>query len=74
MKKLLMTAGILLLIACVLFICIAVLHLLGYRHALDGSPVFYDRMHRRAILFSVIAAVLAVGGAVCVLLYFKRGS
>ena len=72
MKKLLSVAGIVLLVLCCLSFLAAALYLMGYRSALDGSPAFYERMHRRMLLFAAIGAVLAVGGVGCLVLYFKR--
>lgn len=72
MKKPLLIAGILLLIACVICLAVAALHLAVYRHAMDGSPALYERAHLRMILFAVIGIVLGLLGAGSLLLYFKK--
>lgn len=72
MKKFLLIAGILLLIACVLALAFAALQFMAYRHALDGSPAFYDRLHLRMWIFFAIGIVLAILGAVCMVLHFKK--
>lgn len=71
MKKLLLIAGIVLLIACVLCLSAGVLHLSVYRHAQDGSAEFYSRTHRRMVVFFAVGAVLAAAGAFCIIRYLK---
>ena len=71
MKKLLLIAGIIVLIACALSLAFAVLNLFGYHHVLDGSPELYDRLHQRMTAFFIAGAVLAAVGTVCIILHFK---
>ena len=71
MKKLLLIAGIIVLIACALAFAFAMLNLFGYYHVLDGSPELYTRLQQRMILFFVMGAVLAAVGTVCIILHFK---
>ena len=72
MKKFLLIAGIGLLIACVLALAFSALQMTAYRHALDGSPAFYDRLHLRMWIFFAIGIFLAALGAVCMFLHFKK--
>ena len=71
MKKLLLIAGVAIIIACVLSLLFAGLNLYGYYHALDGSPDFYARLHRRAVVFGGVGVVLAALGTACVVIYSK---
>lgn len=71
MKKLLLIAGIIVLIACALSLAFAMLNLFGYYHVLDGSPELYNRLHQRMIVFFIVGAVLAAVGTVCIILHFK---
>lgn len=71
MKNLLLIAGVAMIIACVLSLTFAGLNLYGYYHALDGSPEFYDRLHRRAIVFGGAGIFLAIAGTVCVVIRSK---
>ena len=72
MKKFYLIAGVGLLIACVPALAFSALQLAAYRHALDGSPAFYDKLHLRMWLFFAIGIVLAALGAVCMILHFKK--
>ena len=65
MKKMLLTVGIILIIACVLSLLYAALNLFVYYHALDGSAELYSRLHQRMITFGIIGIVLAVFGTLC---------
>ena len=71
MKKLILIAGVAIVIVCVLFLLFAGLNLYGYYHALDGSSDFYARLHRRAIVFGGAGIVLAALGAACIAIYAK---
>ena len=71
MKKNLLIAGIVILIAGILSLSLAALFLFTYRNTLDGSPGFYNRLHQRTVVFFVIGAVLAVAGIVCITIRFK---
>ena len=72
MKKMLLIAGIILIIAGVLSLLYAALNLFGYYHVLDGSAELYSRMYRRMITFGLIGIVLAVLGAVCFFIRLKK--
>ena len=67
MKKPLWIVGIVIIIACVVFLLISAWHLYAYHHVLDGSPALYDRLHQRTIAFFVAGIILAVIGAVCMI-------
>ena len=68
----LLIAGIILIIACVLSLLYAALNLYVYYHALDGSAELYSRLHQRTIVFGLIGIVLAVLGAVCFIIRLKK--
>ena len=67
MKKMLWIVGIVMIAAAVVFILLAVLHLVGYYNVLDGSAELYDRLHARMICFYAVGGVLAAVGAVCLI-------
>ncbi|MBQ7595791.1 MAG: hypothetical protein IJU45_03905 [Clostridia bacterium] len=71
MKKLLLIAGIVLILAGILSLLFALLNLAGYNNVLDGSADLYSRMHQRMIIFFVIGIVITAIGAVCVTAHFK---
>jgi len=72
MKKMLLIAGITLIIASVLSLLYAALNLFGYYHVLDGSADLYSSLHRRMITFGLIGIVLAVLGTVCFIIRLKK--
>ena len=72
MKKMLLIAGITLIIASVLSLLYAALNLFGYYHVLDGSADLYSSLHRRMITFCLIGIVLAVLGTVCFIIRLKK--
>ena len=72
MKKLLLVAGIVSVIACVLSLLIAALGWFGYYNVLDGSADMYVSLHRRMIVGLILAVVFAAMAAVCFLLRAKR--
>ena len=63
LKKLLLIAGIVIIIACVICLALAALNYFAYHRVLDGSPELYDRLHRRMIVFLALGFVLAIPGA-----------
>ncbi len=71
MKKLLLAAGIICIIACVLSLSFASLNLFGYYHLLDGSADLYVSMHQRMKLFSAIGIAFAAAGAACLIIRAK---
>ena len=72
MKKMLLIAGIILIIAGVLSLLYAALNLFGYYHVLDGSAGLYSRMYRRMITFGLSGIVLAVLGIVSLFIRLKK--
>ena len=72
MKKMLLIAGITLIITGVLSLMYAALNLFGYYHVLDGSAELYRNMHRRMITFGLSGIVLAVLGTVCLIIRLKK--
>ena len=71
MKKLLLIAGIIVLIACALSLAFAVLNLFGYHHVLDGSPELYNRLNQRMTVLFIAGAVLAAIGVICIIIHSK---
>ena len=71
MKKILLIAGIVIIIACVLCLLYAALNMYGYKHVVDGSAGLYNRLHRRMIIYFVIGTILAVIGTACIIFHFK---
>ena len=63
LKKLLLIAGIIIIVACVICLAMAALNYFVYHRVLDGSPELYDRLHRRMIAFMVSGLILAIPGA-----------
>jgi uncharacterized membrane protein HdeD (DUF308 family) len=72
MKKMLLIAGIIFIIAGVLSLLYAALNLFGYYHVLDGSADLYRNLHRRMITFGLSGIVLAVLGTVCLIIRLKN--
>ena len=72
MKSLLLTVGIIALIACVLFFADSALSRYGYYHLMDGSADLYSSLHRRMIVSLVVGIVLAVIGALCIFCRIKK--
>ena len=67
MKKLLLIAGIVILAAAVLSLLYALLNLLGYHNVLDGSAGLYERLHQRMLTFGIAGFILALLGALCLI-------
>ena len=65
MRKLLLIAGIVIAVACVLALIAAAFFFYSYHHVLDGTQELYARLNQRAVLFLITGIVLAVVGAVC---------
>ena len=72
MKNLMLIVGIVCLAACLLSLLFAVFSRFGYYHLLDGSSDLYASLHRRMIVGFAAAGVLAVIGAVCLVIYAKN--
>ena len=71
MKKLFLIVGIISILACIVFLLFALLHMYGYYNVVDGSAGLYSRLHRRMIVFSVIGIVFAVIGIVSIIIHAK---
>ena len=67
MKRTLWIVGIVIIVACVILLLLAAWNLYAYHHVLDGSPALYDRLHQRTIAFFAAGIILAVIGAVCMI-------
>ena len=68
MKKVIFVIGIVIIVACVLALLYAGLNYYGYYHVLDGSTQLYQRLHHRAVLSALIAAVLGIIGIACIII------
>ena len=67
-KGLLLIAGVVISVSGAAALLFSALQRYGYDHLLDGEADTYIRLHRRMIIFSVIGIVLAVIGAVCLII------
>ena len=72
MKKGLLIAGIVLLSAAVLALLFAWFNRFSYYHLMDGSNAQYAGLRQRMIVSFVIGIILAVIGAVCLIIRAKR--
>ncbi len=70
MEKLLLTAGIISMVACVLSLLYAVLNRIGYYNLLDGDGEVYKKLHRRMTYSFVLSIVFAAVGAACFLIRY----
>ena len=68
MKVFLLIAGVTVIVACVLSVLFAALNTYVYHNMLDGSPEHYAALRKRAVVFFVIGAVLALAGAACLII------
>ena len=71
MKKILLIAGIIFIIACVLFLLYAVLNMHAYYNLYDASVGYYKRLHQRMISSFVTGSVFGAIGAVCFIIRYK---
>ena len=71
MKKLLLIIGVVIIIAGVIALLFSALQRFGYYHLFDGDADLYIRSHWRMIISLVIGIVLAVIGAVCLIIRTK---
>jgi hypothetical protein len=71
MRKFLLIAGIVIIVAFVVSMIIGALSLFGYYHVLDGSASLYARLHRTAVISFVIAGILAAAAIVCFIIRMK---
>ena len=71
MKKVLLIAGILFIIVCVLCLLFAALNLHGYKNIFDGSPGLYRRLRRMYTVHFIGGGVSAVISAVCFIIRSK---
>ena len=67
MKKALLIIGIAVLVLGVIALLLALFFRWAYMGVLDGTQALYDRLHRRMIISLVIGIILAVIGAVCLI-------
>ena len=68
MKKVLLIAGIVIIVLAVMSLAYGGLNMFGYYNVLDGSSSLYERLHNRMIVFFIIGAVLAIIGAACLII------
>ena len=68
MRIFLLIVGIVLLVACVLSVLYAALNLYGYHNLLDGTQEHYKNLHKRAVTFFIVAAVLLLLGVACLII------
>lgn len=71
MRVFLLIVGIVLLVACVLSALYAALNLHTYHNLLDGTPEHYKNLHKKAIVFFIVAAVLLLLGVACLIIRAK---
>ena len=71
MKNVLLIAGIICFVICVLLLLFAVLNLFGFYNVMDGSAQLYDKLRQRAIYCFISGGILGVAGAVCMILRAK---
>lgn len=71
MKKFLIIAGVLIIIACVLSLFFAFISIQSYHSLRDGSADLYNRLHSRGITFSVVGGILGVIGSFCLIIQSK---
>lgn len=64
LKKLLLIAGVVIIVAGVIALIFSALQRYGYYHLLDGDADLYLRLHWRMIISFVIGIVLVAMGAV----------
>lgn len=71
MKKVLLIIGILSIVFCVLFLLFALLNMYGYYNLFDGTAEHYRSLHNKMTASFIIGIVLAVIGAVCIIIRSK---
>lgn len=71
MKKLLLIAGVVIIVAGVIALLFSALQRYGYYHLLDGDADMYIRLHWGMIISFVIGIVLVAIGAVCLIISTK---
>ena len=71
MRKLLLIAGIILIVVCVFALLLGALFLSGYHNVLDGSAALYAKLHKRAVMFFVISGILAAAAFACFIIRAK---
>ena len=71
LKKLLLIAGVVIIVAGVIALIFSALQRYGYYHLLDGDADLYLRLHWRMIISFVIGIVLVAIGAVCLIIHAK---
>ena len=71
MKNILLAVGIICIVACVLFLLLAILNMHGYYNLYDGSRELYARLHHKMTVFFSASGVCGLVGAVCIIFRFK---
>ena len=71
LKKLLLIAGVVIIVAGVIALIFSALQRYGYYHLLDGDADMYIRLHWGMIISIVIGIVLVAIGAVCLIIHAK---
>ena len=71
MKKLLLIAGVVIIVAGVIALLFSALQRYGYYHLLDGDADMYIRLHWGMIISFAIGIVLVAIGAVCLIIHAK---
>ena len=71
MKKLLLIAGVVIIVAGVIALLFSALQRYGYYYLLDGDADMYIRLHWGMIISLVIGIVLVVMGAACLIIRTK---
>lgn len=71
LKKLLLIAGVVIIVAGVIALIFSALQRYGYYHLLDGDADMYIRLHWGMIISFAIGIVLVAIGAVCLIIHAK---
>lgn len=71
MKKVLLVAAVLIILACIIALIVAVINWQAYRSLRDGTPQHYALLRSRAITLFIAGGVLALLAAGCLVFYFK---
>ena len=71
MRKILLTVGILCIIACVLFVLFALIYMHSYYNLFDGTAEHYKNLHNRMAISFIGAIILAAIGTALVIIRSK---
>ena len=72
MKKLLLIAGIMSMIAGVLSFLFAAFNLFSYHHVMDGTAELFMRLQQRMHVSFAVGIIFAVIGILCLILHAKK--